>query len=43
MKTKEKENPVEGKSNNGNNEPWLTAKELYFEMLAVKMSYSKWK
>lgn len=43
MKTQEKQNPLDGKTENGNEEPWLTWREVLFEAQAMKRSYSKWK
>lgn len=41
MKTQEKQNPFDGKTENGNNEPWLTLREAFYELLAMRQGYSK--
>ena len=43
MKTRVKTNPLEGKTPNGNDEPWLTMLELMYAAEAVNPGYSKWK
>lgn len=43
MKTKDKTNPIEGKTQSENYEPWLTLREALFEVQAMNLSYSKWK
>lgn len=39
MKTRERYNPLPVKTENGNNEPWLTYRELLEEAKAVSRSY----
>lgn len=43
MKTIDMTNPLEGKTRNENYEPWLTLKEVLYEVEAMSKSYSKWK
>lgn len=43
MRTRDKTNPLEGKTRNENYEPWLTWREALFELKAMNLSYSKWK
>ena len=44
MKTYDKTNPIsDGKTMNGNNEPWLTIREALHETMALNKSWSKWK
>lgn len=39
MKTRAMQNPIEGKTYNPNNEPWLTWLEANIEALILKQNY----
>lgn len=38
MKTNDKTNPLEGKTENGNDEPWLALEEALFDAIVITKS-----